>query len=279
LLATSGSDGAIRIWDLASQRRVQILRSDLHQRAGHDALALSLAFSPDGQLIASGHVDGAVHLWHLESGEEYPVRLKHESIVGALAFSPDGQTLASGGMDSNLKLWNVEAAVAGEARRDLHRQPSGVTSVAYAGGGAWVVTGHGNRVLRVSDTKTGRLVATLRGPEGQVHLLCLAPDGKRLAVGSQDRTVRFFDLDARVQIFVLPPQRKPTSSLSFFGDGSHFATVAQDNAVQLWDTDKHSSLASLWGPADESFASVALFGDQIAVALSDGRIRLWGPSY
>jgi eukaryotic-like serine/threonine-protein kinase len=279
LLATSGSDGAIRIWDLGSQRRVQILRSELHQRTGHDALALALAFSPDGQLLASGHVDGAVHLWHLESGEEYPVRLRHENIVGALAFAPDGQTLASGGMDSNLKLWNVEAAVAGDARRELHRQPSGVTSIAYAGGGSWVVTGHGNRVLRVSDAKTGRLVATLRGPEGQVHLLCLAPDGKRLAVASQDRTVRFFDLETRAQMFVLPAQRKPTSSLSFFGDGCHFATVAQDNAVQLWDLEKRSSLAALWGPTDESFASVALFGDHIAVALADGRIRLWGPAY
>jgi WD40 repeat protein len=279
LLATSGSDGAIRIWDLNSHRRVQILRSELHQRTGHDALALSLAFSPDGQLLASGHVDGAVHLWHLESGDEYPVRLRHENIVGALAFSPDGQTLASGGMDSNLKLWNVEAAVAGEARRELHRQPSGVTAIAYAGGGAWVVTGHGNRVLRVTDTKTGRLAASLRGPEGQVHLLCLAPDGKRLAVASQDRTLRFYDLEARVQMFVLPAQRKPTSSLSFFGDGTHFATVAQDNAVQLWDSDKRTSLASLWGPADESFASVALYDDHIAVALADGRIRLWGLAY
>jgi WD40 repeat protein/tRNA A-37 threonylcarbamoyl transferase component Bud32 len=279
LLATSGTDGAIRIWDLGSQRRVQMLRTDLHRRTGHDALALSLAFSPDGQLLASGHVDGHVHLWHMESGEEYPVRLKHETIVGALAFSPDGQTLASGAMDSTLRLWNVEAAMAGDTIRQLHRQPSGVTSLAYAGRGAWIVTGHGNRVLRVSDAKSGRLVATLRGPEAQVHLLCLAPDGNRLAVASQDRTVRFFDLTTRAQLFVLPGQRKATSSLSFFTDGSHFATVAQDNAVQLWDTERRAAMASLWGPADESFASVALCGDQIAVALADGRIRVWGPAY
>jgi WD40 repeat protein len=278
LLATSGTDGAIRIWDLPSQRRIQILRTELHGRTGHDALALSLAFSPDGQLLASGHVDGNVHLWHIESGEEYPVKLRHEAIVGAMAFSPDGQTLATGAMDNNLKLWNVEAAVSGEAQRQLHRQPSGVTSLAYASKGAWVVTGHGNRVLRVSDAKSGRLVATLRGPEGQVHLLCVAPDGKRLAVASQDRTLRFFDLDTRAQLFVLPGQRKPTSSLCFFGDGMHFATVAQDNAVQIWDAERRAALASLWGPTDDSFASVAVYGDQLAVALTDGRIRVWGLS-
>jgi WD40 repeat protein len=48
--------------------------------------------------------------------------------VGALAFSPDGSALASGGMDSNLKVWDVRAALAGEARRELHRQPGGVTA-------------------------------------------------------------------------------------------------------------------------------------------------------
>jgi WD40 repeat protein len=95
-------------------------------------------------------------------------------------------------------------------------------------------------------------------------------------VASQDRTVRFFDLDTRAPLFVLTGQRKPTSSLAFAPDGSHFATVAQDNAVQIWDSERHTALASLWGPADESFASVALYGDQIAVALADGRIRVWG---
>jgi eukaryotic-like serine/threonine-protein kinase len=278
LLATSGHDGAIRVWDVAAQRRVQVLRTELHRRTGHDALALALAFSPDGQLLASGHVDGAVHLWHMESGQEYPVRLRHEAIVGAVAFSPDGQTLASGGQDSNLKLWSVDAATAGEAERQLHRQPSGVTSLAYAAAGAWLVTGHGNRVLRVSDAGNGRLVATLRGPEAQIHLMALSPDGKRLAVASQDRTVRLFDLESRAQLYVITAHRKPASSLSFHADGTHFATVGQDNAVQLWDVERGASLASLWGPQDESFAAVALHGDQVVVALADGRVRIWGPA-
>jgi hypothetical protein len=57
------------------------------------------------------------------------------------------------------------------------------------------------------------------------------------------------------------------------------ATVALDNAVQLWDLEAQSALAALWGPSQDSFAGVALFGggDHIAVALADGRIRVWGP--
>jgi hypothetical protein len=280
VLAISGSDGAIRLWDLYSRTKALTLRTEMHRRNGHDALALSLAWSPDGALLASGHVDGGVHVWDMERGEEVPVKLRHDALVGALAFSPDGSTLATGCMDSSLRLWDVGAALAGEARRELLRQPAGVTALAYAGGGEWLVTGHVNRILRMLDATTGRLLATLRGPEALVSLLCLSPDGHHLAVASHDRSIRLFDLATREQVAVVAGHRKPATSLSFFADGTHLATVAQDNSVQLWDLEAHAPLAALWGPAEESFTGVTLFGGghHIAVALGDGRIRVWGPT-
>ncbi|MBI3932905.1 MAG: serine/threonine protein kinase [Acidobacteria bacterium] len=280
LLATSGADGAIRIWDLHNRTRVLTLRSEMHQRSGHDAMATALSFSRDGALMASGHVDGSVHLWNMATGDEVPVKLRHDASVGAVGFSPDAAVLATGGMDATLKLWDVHAAMAGEAVRQLHRQPSPVTALTYAGAGAWIVTGHVNRILRVLDAGSGRLKATLRGPEALVSLLCPAPDERRLVVASHDRTLRVFDLVSQNQLCVMSGHKKPPTSLSFFADGRHLATVAQDNAVQLWDLETRSTLAALWGPAQESFTGVALFGggDHIAVALSDGRIRLWGPA-
>jgi serine/threonine protein kinase len=280
VLAISGSDGAIRLWDLYSRTKTLTLRTEMHRRTGHDALALSLAWSPGGALLASGHVDGGVHVWDVEQGEEVPVKLRHDALVGALAFSPDGSTLATGCMDSNLRLWDVDAALAGQARRELLRQPAGVTALAYAGGGEWLVTGHVNRILRMLDATTGRLLATLRGPEALVSLLCLSPDGHHLAVASHDRSIRLFDLATREQVAVVAGHRKPATSLSFFADGTHLATVAQDNSVQLWDLEAHAPLAALWGPAEESFTGVTLFGGghHIAVALGDGRIRVWGPT-
>jgi WD40 repeat protein len=216
----------------------------------------------------------------MASGAEYPARMRHDALVGALAFSPDGRTLASGGLDSSLKLWDVQRACGGDPTRELHRQPSGVTAVSYVKGGTLLVTGHVNRILRVLDVKSGRQTATLRGPEALVNLVCLSPDGKRLAVASHDRTIRLFDVERGAQLFVLPGHRRPATSIAFFGDGLHLATVALDNAVQLWDLEARSALAALWGPAAESFAGVALFGDgdHIAVALADGRIRIWGPA-
>jgi WD40 repeat protein len=281
LLTVSSADGGLRVWDLSGRTRVLTLRTDMHERTGHDALGLSLAYSTDGKLLASGHVDGNVHLWDAQRGTEFKVKWRHEAMVPALAFSPDGRFLASGGLDSNLKIWDVQAALAGEARRELYRQPAGVTAVCWAAQGQAVVTAHGNRVLRLQEAKTGRLVATLRGPEATINLLALHPDGKRLAVASHDRSLRFFDMTSRQQVLQLAlPHRRPLSALVFFPGGEHVATVAQDNAVQLWDLSATTPLAALWGQQDDVFVGLALFrdGDHLAVALADGRIRLWGPA-
>jgi hypothetical protein len=281
LLATAGADGAVRLWDLQSRTRRQSLRTDMHKRAGHDARALALAFSPDGSLLASGHVDGSIHLWDMVSGEEVRVRLRHEEqMVSALAFSPDGRTLATGGVDSTLKLWDVPAARKGEARRELVREPAAVTALAFVAGGKLLVTGHANRVLRVMDVATRRLTATLRGPEALVNVLCASPDGRRLAAGSHDRTVRVFDVETQAQIAISTPHKKPATSLCFFSDGSHLASVALENMVHLWDLESAAPVASLWGPNADSFAGITLYGegDHIAVALADGRIRVWGPA-
>ncbi|HSD30127.1 MAG TPA: serine/threonine-protein kinase [Vicinamibacteria bacterium] len=281
VLAVAGADGAIRLWNLRSRNRASVLRTDLHRRTGHDAAALCLGFSPDGSLLASAHVDGVVHLWDMEKADEVSVRLRHDESVGTLAFSPDGATLATGSLDANLRLWDVGAALAGEARRELLRQPSGVTALAWAGGGEWILTGHSSRVLRLLDPHRSRLLATMRGPEGLVNLLTLSPDGRFMAVASHDRTVRLFDLATREQSAVLAGLRRPATSLCFLGDGGFLATVCQENAVQLWDLETRLPGVTLWGPADESFVGLALFGESnhLAAALADGRIRVWGPAF
>jgi len=280
LFAVAGADGAIRLWELRSRNRVGMLRTDLHRRTGHDAAAVSLAFSPDGSLLASAHVDGVVHLWDMATGDEIDVKLRHDETVGAIAFSPDGATLATGSYDANLRFFDVGAAIAGEARRELLRQPTGVTALTWVGGGEWILTGHSSKVLRLTDPLRGRLVATMRGPEALVNLLVLSPDGRHLAVSSHDKTIRLYDLATREQVGQFAPLKRPATSLCFLAEGGFLASVCQDNVVQLWDVESRTLATSLWAPNDESLVSLALFGESnhLAAALADGRIRVWGPS-
>jgi WD40 repeat protein len=138
------------------------------------------------------------------------------------------------------------------------------------------VTGHVSRILRLQDAQSGRLVATLRGPQAQVHHLTTSPDGRYLTVGSHDRTVRIIDLQTREETASIGPLKRQVAGLAWFADGTALATVAGEHLVQAWDPANGTALTSLWGAAGESYVGVAILEDgQLVSALADGRLRVW----
>jgi len=108
----------------------------------------SVAFSPDGTLLASGSVYGFVHLWDVTANQEQDTLGEHDEIVYALAFSPDGTTLASASRDGTVRLWDV-------ATRDivatirLPRTP--IWSVAFSPDGKLLATGSSDDLIRLWD--------------------------------------------------------------------------------------------------------------------------------
>ena len=99
----TGSSNEARVWDLSDGREVLSVRHG-------DVLGSiwSVAFSPDGRLIATGGEDGKAKLWDAESGQEIHLLKEHASGVASLAFSPDGSRIATGSWDRTLKIWDVE---------------------------------------------------------------------------------------------------------------------------------------------------------------------------
>jgi WD40 repeat protein len=279
LVAAGGVDGSVRLWDVDARRKLAGFRTAIHQRAGHEALVTSLAFSPDGAFLASGHVDGNIHLWSLDTGAEIPVRIRHDASVGGLAFSPDGLTLASGGLDSTLKLWELGRLRQGDPQRRLIREPAGVTCLAYTLDGGLIVTGHTNRILRVHEVKSGRLIATFRGHEAPLTVVAVAPDGNHIASGGRDGAVRIFDLVRKEEARVLSGHRKAVSALSYLPHGAEIGSVAMEHAVILWDAATGSQRATLWGAKGEVFASVVATGEEplVVAGLADGTLRVWAP--
>ncbi|KAI9768893.1 MAG: hypothetical protein M1839_003847 [Geoglossum umbratile] len=209
---------------------------------GHSDEVNSVAFSPDGKLVASGSDDRIVKLWDTSTGVQLQTLEGHSGWVNSVAFSRDAKLVASGSADKTVRVWDTSTGV---QLQTLEGHSGRVNSVAFSPDGKLVASGSWDETVRLWDTSTGVQLPTLEGHSDEVNSVALSPDGKLVASGSNDKTVRLWDTSTGVQLQTLEGHSGRVYSVAFSRDGKLVASGSYDKTVRLWDAVTGAALQML----------------------------------
>jgi WD40 repeat protein len=235
-------------------------------RLRHTDDVLSLAYSPDSEMIASGGRDNVICLWDAKTGKEVGRLTGPEHWLNHLAFSPDGTLLAASSHDEVTQIWNVS-----KGKRLFKVQGN---CVVFAPDGKTLATGSKDKLIRLWRSDTGKEQSQLAGHESEVLCLTFSSDGKTLASGSKDGSARLWNVATGKQIQKLGGHQNGVHSIAFALDGKRLG-LASNGTLQLYDTATGKRVFELGNP------KVGV-GDVIASPVANafatsygGGIRLW----
>src|SRR5262245_16944154 len=275
-VVTAGTDGTIRIFEPATGKAVTQIKAG--------TLIEGLDVSPDGTLIASGSLSGAITLWDSGAGAKVVDLAAAGPQVMTVAFSPDGTRLASGGADAVLRLWNVEQQ---QLERELpfvgsDDRPGRDIGLAPSSDGSFVVAACDTGVLRAVDVGLEKQIWQRDAERGKFPTaIAVAPDRKRVLVGYENGAVRLHAAGTGEVLTDLKAMPAGITAVAFADAGGLVAAGDAEGRVQVWDREgkapradrqDHQGPVRAIGFAEKASLVTTIGGDGTAVcfALASG---------
>ena len=241
--------------------------------SGHINSVASVAYNPDGQILASGSYDNTIKLWNLTKNKEIRTFKGHSAWVAAVAITPNNKNLVSGSYDNTIKLWNL---VNGQQIRTFKGHSDSIGSLLVTKDGKTIISGSFDRTIKIWDLNNGEETRTLTGHSSKVSSIAISPDNKILVSGSDDQTIKIWDLVTGELIRTLKAHRGKVSSVAITPDGKTLASGSHDRTIKLWNLATGEEIRTFEGHSQwVSSLAISPDGNILASGSGDRTIRLW----
>lgn len=274
----------------------------------------TVAYSPDGRLIAVGGGDHKIRLYDAKTGKATAEISGHNGAINSVRFSPDGMQIASASRDSTVILWSVasrekvrvfaghgdavnvavfspdgtrlatassDASIklwdlkTGKELRSLTGHTAGIEGLDFSRDGRTILSEAGDVTARLWDAPTGRALRVLPSRDGTVAALAISPDARRGITTSDGHLWHVFDMRSGRDVMVLSGHERNGSCTAFTPDNCFVITGALDGTVRQWDLWSGLEVRRFGGYTGALKALAVDPTGRLVVAASANRILVW----
>ena len=239
---------------------------------GHSGGVLSLDFSPDGDLLASGSIDNTLRLWTVEDGSLLRTMYGHPFPILVLKFTPNGSFIITGSTDGLGRLWRVSD---GKLINTLEGHAGWINSLDVSRDGGYIATCADDYTVRLWRMFDAKEIQNIDEGMSIISEIIFSPIEDKLIWSEKNGSIRIRSIEG-TWIHKLNENGVPASSIAVSPNGNVIISGHYNGDIKLWDINSGDLLYTLKGHTLEiTTLSISPGGNLLASGASDGVARVW----